>query len=464
MRSAATALDALQKAASASQNNVANASTPGYAKQRVLITAMPYDPGQQLSGGVEVTRMVTTRDEFAEQAVRDQTSALGSAGEKAAQMSFLEGNFALDDATGIAARMDDLFTTFNSWAIAPLSVSEKTSVISAAQNVAEAFRTTAESLQESARSSEVRIQSTFDRIDDIAERIRSHNVEVRVNGKTEAGSEATVHSDLEELAQYVDFQTLWQNDGTVTVLIGRQTALVTGDQKFQFRVSPDPAAPLAGLSGATPKLQIIDHTGADVTATMKSGQLGALFEFRNSTIPDLAGSVTQAGDLNRLASGFADRINQIVTGGDPNAVKLFTYSSLGSAAQSMQVPAGMTTSILSAADPSALPASANGKALQLAALAHPGSAQDEIDGLSYVSFFGNVSAGVGRLSREADQAQISHQQLHAQALSVREEISGISLDEEAVSLVAIQRTYEATSRMIAAIDEMTKIAVNLGRN
>jgi flagellar hook-associated protein 1 FlgK len=195
---------------------------------------------------------------------------------------------------------------------------------------------------------------------------------------------------------------------------------------------------------------------------MKSGQLGALLSFRNETIPSLSGSMTDPGDLNRLAGAFADRVNQIVTGGDMAAAKLFSYTSLGSAAQSMQVPDTMVPGALSAATSS--PVSSNGRALALAALAHPGKAADEIDGLSYVSFFGNISAKVGRLSREADESLTAHRQLHAQALDVREEISGISLDEEAVTLVAIQRAYEATSRMIAAIDEMTQIAVNLGRN
>lgn len=464
MRSAATALDALQKAASAAQNNVTNASTPGYAKQRAALAARPYDPNQQLSGGVEVRGLMSSRDEFAEQAVRQQTSGLGSAEERARQLSLVESRFSLDATTDIASRMNQLFTAVNSWSVAPQNLSEKANVIAAAQNVAESFRTTAQTLKESASNAEAQIQSSLDRISDIAERIRSYNVEVRAGGSSEAGSAATVHSDLEELSDLTDFQTLWQKDGTVTVLIGGQTVLVNGDTKFGFAVVPDSTPPAAGLQGGLSQMNIVDENGFDVTRTMRSGRLGALLEFRNSTVPEVAGSMTQSGDLNRLASTFADRVNQILTSGDPTAPEMFNYASLGSAAQSLTVVTAMTPATLSAADPSTTPASTNGRALALAALAHPGQAADKIDGLSYVSFFGRISAGIGRLSSEASEAVNSHKQLQAQALNVREQISGVSLDEEAVSLVSVQRAYEATSRMIAAIDELTKIAVNVGRN
>jgi flagellar hook-associated protein 1 FlgK len=100
----------------------------------------------------------------------------------------------------------------------------------------------------------------------------------------------------------------------------------------------------------------------------------------------------------------------------------------------------------------------------LATLAHPESSSDKIDGLSFVGFFGSISANIGRASAEATQDVTTRRQLQAQALSARESISGVSLDEEAISLVSIQRAYEASSRMISILDELTKIAVNIGRS
>ncbi|MEJ7607202.1 MAG: flagellar basal body rod C-terminal domain-containing protein [Bryobacteraceae bacterium] len=51
----------------------------------------------------------------------------------------------------------------------------------------------------------------------------------------------------------------------------------------------------------------------------------------------------------------------------------------------------------------------------------------------------------------------------AQARSLRSEASGVSLDEEAVKLIEFQRAYQASARMVSILDEMTQIAVNIGR-
>jgi flagellar hook-associated protein 1 FlgK len=175
------------------------------------------------------------------------------------------------------------------------------------------------------------------------------------------------------------------------------------------------------------------------------------------------GSVSAPGDLNRLAKAFADRVNQLVTAGDSSAVPLFQYQSTLTAAVSLEVNPAILASTLSAADVTTIPPTGNGRALSLANLAHPNSAADMLDGSSYISFFARISADAGRLSGEAARAVDSHRQMLSQAQTLRAQISGVSLNDEAVNLVAIQRAYEATSRMIATLDEMTKIAVNIGR-
>jgi len=464
MRAAATSIDALQKSAAATQNNVTNASTPGYAAQKVRLRALEMQVEGGLAGGVKTSRLFSTRDEFAEKAVRLQTSNLAAAKETATQMALLEGSFAIDNSAGITGNLDKLFKQFSSWSVAPQSLSEKQNVLSAATDVANAFNRTAGAIQLSGQNAETNIQTTLNAISDIAERIRQHNVDIRNGGASDAGVDAGMHSDLEELSHYVEIQAVFQSDGTATVLIGRQTQLVTGDQKFGFSLSPDPTPPPPALAGATPKMQILDKDGNDVTATMAGGEIGSLLDFRNNTITSFVGSAAGPGDLNRMAKKFADRVNFLLTAGDVPPVPMFQYSNDISAAASLKVNPAITAANLSASDPTTTPATGNGRALSLAALAHPGQAADQVDGLSYVSFFGRISANAGRLSSEANLAVVSHQQILAQAQTVRQSISGVSLDEEAVNLIQVQRAYQASSRMMAVLDELTQLAVNLGRN
>ena len=123
----------------------------------------------------------------------------------------------------------------------------------------------------------------------------------------------------------------------------------------------------------------------------------------------------------------------------------------------------MNAGVLSASDPTKTPAVANGRALTLSGLAHPVSSADMIDSISFVGFIGKISADVGRVAAEANTAIDSRSQMLAQARTMRDAVSGVSMDEEAVALVQFQRAYQATARMVSVLDEISKMAVNIGR-
>ena len=75
---AGNALDVLQQALSVIQNNIDNASTPGYASQQLNLEAMPMDVAAGLVGGVMADGLDDSRDQYAEEAVQSQTQALAS--------------------------------------------------------------------------------------------------------------------------------------------------------------------------------------------------------------------------------------------------------------------------------------------------------------------------------------------------------------------------------------------------
>src|SRR5215471_14926067 len=64
--SSAGTLEAYGQVLETAQNNVANASTPGYAKQRMELYALPFDPQGGATGGVRAGKLVTSRNEYAE--------------------------------------------------------------------------------------------------------------------------------------------------------------------------------------------------------------------------------------------------------------------------------------------------------------------------------------------------------------------------------------------------------------
>ena len=170
-----------------------------------------------------------------------------------------------------------------------------------------------------------------------------------------------------------------------------------------------------------------------------------------------------------MAKQFALRVNgllqsgQISGGATPVAgVALFQYDTTNDTrvAQTLVVDPAVGPGQLAAIDPGP-PSVSNGIPLALAALANPTSSVDRIDGVSYSAFFGQITASAGSaLNSAADEAQ-SAQSLVAQAKNLRQQSSGVSLDEEAVLLIQFQRAYEANSRLITVLDRLTDETIQM---
>src|SRR6266581_2165844 len=106
--SSAGALHAFDQVLQVTQNNVANASTPGYAKQRLLLDAMPFDMTVGATGGVRAGQIQSARDQYAEQAVRRQNTLLGEAQQNVSSLTSLESMFDISGDSGIPKALNDL--------------------------------------------------------------------------------------------------------------------------------------------------------------------------------------------------------------------------------------------------------------------------------------------------------------------------------------------------------------------
>jgi flagellar hook-associated protein 1 FlgK len=66
--------------------------------------------------------------------------------------------------------------------------------------------------------------------------------------------------------------------------------------------------------------------------------------------------------------------------------------------------------------------------------------------------WGQLVYRVGRDSQSAKNEQHGREEIVTQVDALRDQVSGISLDEEAVNLVKYQKAYEANARFFRAID------------
>jgi flagellar hook-associated protein 1 FlgK len=439
----AEALRVFEKALTVTQNNVSNADTAGYARQRATFEAMSLDTDVGLPGGVRSGPVQSARNQYAEQAVRRQTSRNAELEQRQADLEGLEPLYDASGEAGIPGALNQLFQGFLAWSAAPNDAVARNTVIERARDVAAGFVETAQGLAQSTLAADQQIRNSVDAINNLARMLKDLNTQQRQDFRaaSDPAVDTQVNNTLEQLAEYVDFTTVKQADGSLTVLLGGQTALVVGDR--QYEVSAD-------ISSAQAVLR--DSENRDVTGQVSGGRLGALLETRNTTIP------SYSADLNRLAAGLADRVNAILAAGvDSNGwpgAALFAYNSTDDAAATLSVTSILPEELAAA---TADAPGGNGNALQLARLAD----SPEIDGASFMEYYGTLAGQVGRALETTRENQQTQQQLLLQTQAFRQETSGVSLDEEAALLVEFQRSYQASARLVSILSGLTEEIINL---
>jgi flagellar hook-associated protein 1 FlgK len=223
----------------------------------------------------------------------------------------------------------------------------------------------------------------------------------------------------------------------------------------------------SGNPGAAPNISIEDSNGNDITSQITSGGLAGLLSVRNDLLPSLIGGGQQVGGLNTLAQGLADSVNSVLTQGSTTTTPpyqsgspLFTYNSSSPAgmAQSLAVSSTITPSQLAAAD-AGPPFVANGAALTLSGL--DSSTPGPVAGQGFTQYFASLTATVGNAVNNANTSATAQTQLVAQAQSLQQQVSGVSLDEEAIRLVQLQSSYQAVSKVVTVIDDLAQSLMSM---
>jgi flagellar hook-associated protein 1 FlgK len=471
MLSAANAMDVYTQALDVVQNNVSNASTPDYARQTATFEALPFNLSQGDTGGVTAGQIESSRDEYAEQAVQQQTGLLGKAQQDVSSLTAVQSQLSVTGSSGISAAFNSLFAAFSAWGQSPTSAVAQQNVVEQATSVASAFHQTAAGLQTVAQDTQQQVQSTVANVNQFAGQLAGFNQQIMDGDHSDAGLDAQIHSTLDQLSNDGSISATQQSNGTWTVMLNGQTPLVIESQVYAL--SAGTVAPGAGAANpnAPPHLSVLDANGKDITADTTSGQLGSLLNTANNVLPGYLGDANQAGSLNTLAQSFASNVNNLLISGNQSdgpppvpGVPLFTYDTTNATnvANSLNVSSTITPSQLAAISPGP-PEVSNGVPLALSQLSNPTSASEEIGGTSYTQYYAGMASNVGTLLDNANASLQTQQSAVAQAQSVRQQISGVSLDEEATILLQFQQAYEATSKLVNILDQITEDAINMLR-
>src|SRR5580692_11535204 len=278
----ANALQVYEKEFATIQNNIANQDTPGFASQNQTLVADSFNPSESLYGGISAGPVVSMRSQYLEQAVRTQTTLLGTAEQQASDLAPLQSLFDLTSATGVSGSLNSFFNSFSSLSVSPNDTETRQNVITQAQTLATAFNQAATGLNSASSNVEEETGDSVSTINQIAGDLANINAQYGSSptGSANAGLDAQVNSDLENLSEVANFTVVPTSNGQFNVYLGGQTPIVMGNQALN--ISAD---------FSTGSTVIEDSQGNDVTSQITGGQLGAQIQENNTTLPGYLGSL-----------------------------------------------------------------------------------------------------------------------------------------------------------------------------
>lgn len=438
---ALSGLTAQQRSIEVVSHNVANQATPGYRRQRVELSPVAVRPGfgdagnGTRSGGVVINGVSQSRDAMmADRAVREQ-GALKTAEGVGATLGRLEQIYAEPGDLGIASQLQALWTSFNDLANQPGSVAVRTQLLQQADALTQTLHSAASTISNIRAVASDRVAGLAGQVNTLATELARLNASIT--------STPTMANDLRDrrdqlvaqLSELIGAQPHTTASGQFDLTVGGRS-LVTGDQVYQI-----------DGSGST-----LTWVGDGRPVNAVSGEAAALLVTLNDITPRYSAALdsvaaTLVQDVNALHSTGFDQ--QGVTGRnffDPTGVTAATIElSVDVAGLPANIAAGAPVPPLNTA-----PGPLDGDiARQLARLADSAIGADS----AYRSMVGSLAVE----ARAADQSTRVQADITDAAMNDDASVSSVSLDEEMSQLVTAQRAYEASARVLTAIDDMLGI-------
>lgn len=434
-----------------SANNIANANTPGYTRQRVELTARPgyQSPVGQLGTGVDVTSVNRLRDAFLDDRARASNADAAAKGSRSELLRTIEDLMGEPD-NGVTARLTALWSSTETWSNDPADVAGRRQVLTDLSAVAETLRSVTAQWDTLATDVAVQRDTGIRTVNDALTQLADLDRRIASADPKRVGPELHDQRDLllDEIAWHTGAVARVGADGRSDVRLGG-VPLIT----------PDGPATLAATGGV---ITVTGPTGTvdDVSATL-GGELGGLTRVLTQDLPE------QRAALGRFAAAFADAANAA------NAAGFTAANAPGGALLSYDPadPAGTLT--MATSDPAALAAAGtagtppagpspfdgvNARAfadLRLTAVPDGSGGTRRLD-----AHLADVVTGLAGDVRSARAAADASRGVASQASMARAAEHGVSLDEEMVSLVRYQRALEAASRVMTAVDEALDVLVN----
>jgi len=308
----ASALQAFGIGIHVASNNIANADTEHYSRQRAeLMEALPPERvrGGYLGRGVVVESIISLRAENLIRDYQDQWSHVVDHQTRRPLLGAIEGILNPDEDFGLTAIMEKFWDSWEDLANTPEGEAQRVSLVSSGTSLASFLRNVRADLNALSVDLDTNIKTGIDQINQLSSSIADINLQIKHAESTgeQAGSLRDQRDAyVKELSALVGNSYYEDTDGTLAIHLANGKPLVQGSQYFTLENDGDEVT----WSG----------DGSIVTESLTGGKMGAWAEIREVVIPQFQ------TNLDTLAEGVIWEVNKIHSQG----VGLSTFTSLTS--------------------------------------------------------------------------------------------------------------------------------------
>jgi flagellar hook-associated protein 1 len=298
-----SALQAFQAAISVTGNNIANASTPGYSRESVDLTAAAPQTNGAISVGSGVVVSGTSRA-FSQATANQLNASQSSLGQLNALQAYASqiDNLIGTTAGGLSTSLQGFYSAWSDVANSPTSSATRQALLGKAQSIASSFQSTSSQLKALNGDINARITSDVQQINSLATSISSLNKQIVISTAQSGGQAPNTLIDqrdqlVSNLSTLAAVSTTTDSNGALNVFLGNgQPLVLQGNTTTLTTVANQFDASQLEVSTST-------SNGNVISGSITSGDLGGLLAARSQVVNPAK------NQLGQIATAFAQTVN-----------------------------------------------------------------------------------------------------------------------------------------------------------
>jgi flagellar hook-associated protein 1 len=298
-----SALQAFQAAINVAGNNIANASTPGYAKESIdLTTASPQASGAiSIGNGVVISGVSRSFNQATADQLNASQSSLGQLNAMQNYSSQID-NLVGVTAGGLSTAVQSFYSAWSDVANSPASTATRQALIGKAQSVAASFQSTSSQLNYLNTDINSRITADVQQINTLGASISTLNKQI-VIGTAENGGHAPNEllgqrdQLVTNLAALTGISTTVDSNGSLNVFLGNGQPLVLQGITVQLTTVPNQ------FDASQLEVSSTTSNGSVINGSITSGDLGGLLAARSQVVDPAK------NQLGQIAVAFSQTVN-----------------------------------------------------------------------------------------------------------------------------------------------------------